>query len=62
MPKHAYLSASASHRWLSCPPSAKLCAQEEDKGSPYKSTEIKKKNTETLNEKLQVLLSPGVQE
>ena len=26
MPKHAYLSASASHRWLACPPSAKLCA------------------------------------
>ena len=24
MPKHAYLSASASHRWLACPPSAKL--------------------------------------
>ena len=35
MPKHAYLSASASHRWLACPPSAKLCAQEEDRGSPY---------------------------
>lgn len=35
MPKHAYLSASASHRWIACPPSAKLCAQEEDKGSPY---------------------------
>lgn len=35
MAKHAYLSASASHRWLACPPSAKLCAQEEDKGSPY---------------------------
>ncbi len=35
MPKHAYLSASASERWLKCPPSAKLCAQEEDKGSPY---------------------------
>ncbi len=35
MPKHAYLAASASHRWLKCPPSAKLCAQEEDKGSPY---------------------------
>lgn len=33
--KHAYLSASASHRWLMCPPSAKLCAQEEDRGSPY---------------------------
>ena len=35
MAKHAYLSASASERWLKCPPSAKLCAQEEDKGSPY---------------------------
>ena len=35
MAKHAYLSASASHRWLTCPPSAKLCAQEEDRGSPY---------------------------
>ncbi len=35
MPKHAYLSASASHRWLACPPSAKLCAMEEDRGSPY---------------------------
>ena len=35
MSKHAYLSASASHRWLACPPSAKLCAQEEDQSSPY---------------------------
>lgn len=35
MPKHAYLSASASERWLNCPPSAKLCAAEEDIGSPY---------------------------
>lgn len=35
MPKHAYLSASASNRWLKCPPSAKLCAQEEDRDSPY---------------------------
>ncbi len=35
MPKHAYLSASASHRWLECPPSAKLCAEEEDQGSEY---------------------------
>ena len=35
MAKHAYLSASASHRWLACPPSAKLCAEEEDRGSPY---------------------------
>ena len=35
MAKHAYLSASASELWLKCPPSAKLCAQEEDRGSPY---------------------------
>ena len=35
MAKHAYLAASASHRWLKCPPSARLCAQEEDQGSPY---------------------------
>ena len=33
--KHAYLSASASHRWLACPPSAKLCAEEPDYGSEY---------------------------
>lgn len=35
MPKHAYLSASASHRWLACPPSAKLCAGINDSVSPY---------------------------
>ena len=35
MAKHAFLSASASHRWLACPPSAKLCAAEEDRSSPY---------------------------
>lgn len=35
MPRHAYLSASASHRWLSCPPSAKLCAKIRDESSPY---------------------------
>ena len=35
MPRHAYLSASASHRWLSCPPSAKLCAEINDEASPY---------------------------
>ena len=35
MDKHAFLSASSSQRWLACPPSAKLCAQEEDHGSPY---------------------------
>lgn len=35
MPKHAYLSASASHRWLACPPSAKLCAGIPDQVSEY---------------------------
>ena len=35
MAKHAYLAASASERWLHCPPSAKLCAQEDDQGSEY---------------------------
>lgn len=35
MGKHALLSASSSHRWLSCPPSARLCAEQEDKGSDY---------------------------
>lgn len=33
--KHAFLSASASHRWLVCTPSAKLESQFPDKGSPY---------------------------
>ena len=35
MAKHAFLAASASERWLHCPPSAKLCAQEDDQGSEY---------------------------
>ena len=35
MAKHAFLSASASHRWLKCPPSAKLCSEQEDRASPY---------------------------
>ncbi|MCI9379302.1 MAG: DUF2800 domain-containing protein [Eubacterium sp.] len=35
MPKHALLSASASHRWLNCPPSALLCARLEDRASLY---------------------------
>lgn len=35
MPKHALLSASASKQWLNCPPSAKLCAEQEDRASPY---------------------------
>lgn len=33
--QHALLSASASHRWLACPPSAKLCAELPDEGSAY---------------------------
>ena len=33
--KHALLSASSSHRWLACPPSAVLCAQEADQPGPY---------------------------
>jgi len=32
---HALLSASSSHRWLNCPPSARLCENYEDKGSEY---------------------------
>ena len=32
---HAVLSASASHRWLVCTPSAQLERQFPDKGSPY---------------------------
>lgn len=32
---HAVLSASSAHRWLACPPSAKLCAGVEDTGSDY---------------------------
>lgn len=35
MSKHAFLSASASHRWLNCPPSAKLCEGIADHASPY---------------------------
>ena len=33
--KHAVLSASSSHRWLECPPSAKLNAAAEDTPSEY---------------------------
>ena len=32
---HALLSASSSHRWLNCPPSARLGENYEDKGSDY---------------------------
>ena len=37
MPRKALgiLSASSSHRWLNCPPSARLCETYEDKGSDY---------------------------
>lgn len=35
MGKHALLSASSSHRWLNCPPSARLCESCEDKASGY---------------------------
>ena len=33
--KHAILAASASDRWLNCPPSARLCEAYEDKSSDY---------------------------
>lgn len=32
---HALLSASSSHRWINCPPSARLCENIPDKGSGY---------------------------
>ena len=35
MGKHALLSASSSHRWLNCPPSARLCELYADKASDY---------------------------
>lgn len=35
MPKHALLSASSAHRWLHCPPSARLSESYEDKSSDY---------------------------
>jgi len=35
MGKHALLSASSSHRWLNCPPSARLCESYEDKSNSY---------------------------
>lgn len=39
---HAVLSASASHRWLNCPPSARLCESYEDKGSDSNGLEFLK--------------------
>jgi Protein of unknown function (DUF2800). len=35
MGDHALLSASSSHRWLNCPPSARLCECYVDKGSNF---------------------------
>ena len=35
MSTHALLAPSSSHRWLPCPPSAKLCAKAADQPSEY---------------------------
>ena len=35
MGNHTLLSASSSHRWLNCPPSARLCEGYDDKGSDF---------------------------
>ena len=35
MGKHSFLSASASHRWINCPPSARLCVEYADRPSEY---------------------------
>ena len=35
MAKHALLSASSAHRWMNCPPSARLTEHYEDRGSDY---------------------------
>ncbi|MGJ4851728.1 DUF2800 domain-containing protein [Bacillota bacterium Meth-B3] len=35
MAEHALLSASSSHRWLNCPPSARLCESYPDESSVY---------------------------
>jgi hypothetical protein len=32
---HAFLSASSSHRWLNCPPSARLCESYEDRANSF---------------------------
>lgn len=32
---HALLSASSSHQWMNCPPSARLCENYDDKGSDF---------------------------
>ena len=33
--KHALLSASSAHRWLECPPSARLCESMPEETSVY---------------------------
>ena len=35
MAKHALLSASSAHRWMNCPPSARLTANYKDEGSDF---------------------------
>ena len=35
MSRHALLSPSSSSRWTMCPPSARLCADIEDKASVF---------------------------
>ncbi|MCD7708668.1 MAG: DUF2800 domain-containing protein [Clostridiales bacterium] len=35
MPKHALLSASSAHRWMACPPSARMCEDAEEQHSEY---------------------------
>ena len=35
MTNHVLLSISSSHRWLNCPPSARLCEGYDDKGSDF---------------------------
>lgn len=35
MSQHALLSPSAAHRWIACPPSARLCEDVQDTGSTY---------------------------
>ena len=35
MAAHVFLSASSSHRWMNCPPSAKLCADKKERVSEF---------------------------
>lgn len=48
MSAHAFLSPSASHRWLSCPPSAKLNAEIKDQSNDTEYLDI---NNYTLTKK-----------